>query len=189
MAISLIQQPSSRCGRTLQGGFTLVEVMVALALTTIIMAAVLTTYAITSRSFRAIANYAEIHADGRLAIDQFARDMRGVNRIVSVGSSNLVVTIPTAFNNVGGVLTNKTVTYALNNKILYRGDSATGQNSPMAYNIHSLHFTLFDKVGNPTTLTANAKGIQIDLKLRKYVQSQLQSEDFLSARLDMRNIP
>ena len=155
MPIPLIQQPSNRRGVTVQGGFTLVEVMVALALTTIIMAAVLTTYAIASRGFRAIANYAEIHADGRLAIDQFARDMRGVNGIVSLGSSNLVVTIPTAFNNTGLALTNKTVTYTLTNKILYRSDSATGQNSPLAYNIHSLDFTLFDKVGNSTTLTCS----------------------------------
>lgn len=172
-----------------QQGFTLVEVMVALAIGSMIMAAVLTTYVISIRGFRAIANYAEIHADGRLAIDQFARDMRGVSRVVSINSSNLVVTIPIAFSNTGSVISNKTVTYSLSNKTLYRADTLSGQNSAIAHNIHAVNFVLFDKVGNPTTLTSIAKGVQIDLELRKYVLSQLQSEDFLSARLDMRNVP
>jgi Tfp pilus assembly protein PilW len=177
----------SRRSRRVEG-FTLVEAMVALALSSMIMVAVLTTFIMSVRGFRAIANYAEIHADGRLAIDQFARDMRAVNDITSCGASNLVVSIPTAFSNSGTALTNKTVTYSISNGTLYRTDSATGITKGMANNIYSLEFKLYNKVGSQTTVLDTAKGIQIDLKLRKYVQSQLQSEDFLSARLDMRNI-
>ncbi len=160
----------------------------AVAIAGIIMAAVMTTYIISIRGFRAIANYAEIHADGRLAIDYFARDMRGVNEITSCSTSNLVVTIPTAFNSSGGIISRKTVAYFIRYGTLYRADSDAGATSALARNIYDLRFEMYDKVGNPTTLTSNAKGVQVDIKLRKNVQSQLQTEDFLSARLDMRNV-
>ncbi len=176
-------------GRAREDGFTLVEIMVAMAIGSIIMAAVMTTYIISIRGFRAIANYAEIHGDGRLAIDYFARDMRGVSAIVKFGSSYLVVTIPTEFSNTGSAIAQKTVIYSISNGTLYRTDSATGTTSALAHNIYHLQFQMYDKVGNPTTLTSHAKGIQVDIKLRKNVQRQFQTEDFLSARLDMRNVP
>lgn len=162
--------------------------MIGIVISSIILAGVLTTYIICMRGFRAISNYAEIHSGGRIAIDQFARDMRAVNSVTSYAASNLVVTIPTAFSATGTVLTNKTVTYSVNGGTLYRTDSATGNTKLMVRNIYDLRFVLYDKVGSPTTILNNAKGVQVDLKLRKYVQSQIQSEDFLSARLDMRNI-
>lgn len=178
----------SKEGQSGAAGFTLAEVMVATALGSMIMLAVVTTYLIAIRSFRAISNYAEIHADGRLAIDQFARDMRAVNRVTSFSISNIVVSIPVAFSSTGSVTTNKTVAYSISNGTLYRSDSAAGSTKALAGNIYSLSFQLYDKVGSATSLTNNAKGVQLDVKLRKYVQNQLQSEDFLSARLDMRNI-
>ena len=178
-----------RADRHRETGFTLVEVMVAVAIGGIIMAAVMTTYVISIRGFRAIANYAEIHSDGRLAIDYFAKDMRAVSTVSNFGTSNLVVTIPTAFTVTGSVISNKTVTYSISSGTLYRADSSTGKTSALAHNIYELGFEMYDKVGNTTTLTSNAKGIQVDIKLRKNVQSQFQTEDFLSARLDMRNVP
>ena len=44
-------------------------------------------------------------------------------------------------------------------------------------------------IGTNTTLTSVAKSIAIEIKLRKYTISQIQSEDFIAARLDMRNKP
>jgi hypothetical protein len=48
---------------------------------------------------------------------------------------------------------------------------------------------LYDKLGSNTVVLSNAKGVQVDIRLRKYVINQVQSEDYLSARLDMRNTP
>lgn len=169
--------------------FTLAEVMVASAIGSLILGAIMTTYVFSLRGFQAISNYTEIHADGRMAIDHFARDVRGVYQITSFNPSNLVVRIPTAFSSSGGVTSYKTVTYSMNGGALYRTDSSTGRTSRLATNIHQLTFSLYDRLGNPTTLTSNAKGIQVDIRLRKYVVSQIQSEDYLSARLNMRNIP
>ena len=70
---------------------------------------------------------------------------------------------------------------------LFRTDSSTTNTDMLATNIYSLTLALYDHVGSNTTLVSTAKGIQIDIKLRKQVISNIQSEDYLSARVDMRN--
>jgi prepilin-type N-terminal cleavage/methylation domain-containing protein len=175
---------------TRPGGFTLTELMITSAIGSITLAAILTTYVFSLKSFQAISNYSEIHAAGRKAVDHFSRDIRAVNNIASFNAASyLRVTIPTNFAANGAITGVKTITYSYNNGALYRTDSSTGTTSMLATNIYQLSFTLYDKLGNPTSVPANAKGIQVDIRLRKFVISQIQSEDFLSARLDMRNTP
>lgn len=171
------------------GGFTLLEAMMAMSIGAITTAAAVTTYIYSVKAFQAISNYAQIHGDGRLAIDQFARDMRAVYQVVSVNQSNLVVKIPVVFSNTGGVTSNKTVTYSLSGGKLYRTDSSLSGSKLLAENIHELTFTPYDRALQTNNVLSVMKGIQVDIKLRKYVISQIQSEDYLSARLDMRNKP
>jgi hypothetical protein len=166
-----------------------VEVLIAGTIGTVIMGAVITTYLVSVRGFTAISNYSEIHADGRRAVDIFSRDMRTLYQITSYGPSNLVCRLPTGFSSSGAVTSYKTITYSINKGALYRSDSSTGKTSMLATNIYQLNFKLYDRIGSNTTVIGTAKGIQLDIKLRKRVVSQIQSEDYLSARLDMRNKP
>ena len=170
-------------------GMTLAELMVATAIGAITLAGVSTTYIISLRSFMAITNYNRIHADGRLAVTYFAKDMRAVSSITSFpNSSNITVTIPTAFNSSGTVTSSKSVSYMTSGGAFYRLDSSTGNTDMLATNINRLTFTLFDLLGNSNSVTlANAKGVQLDINLRTYVGSRIQTEDYLSARYDMRN--
>src|SRR5258706_6318913 len=167
-------------------GYTLGEMLVSSAVGSLAIAAILTTYVFSVKSFSSIAHYAEIHCAGRHAVDVFARDMRAVNQVNSFSSTSLQVTVPTAFNN-GAVGAIKTVTYVSSGGAFYRTDSSTGKTSMLATNIYQVTFKLYDRLGSNTTVIANSKGVQVDLKMRKYVISQIQSEDYLSARLDMRN--
>ena len=163
--------------------------MVAAAIGSLAMAGVVSSYMFAIKGFRAISHYVEIHRDGRRAVDRFSQDMRAVSSVTSFNASNLVVRIPTAYNSSGNVISNKTVTYAMSSGALRRTDSSTGLTKTLATNIYQLTFRLFDKLGTNTTVLSSAKGIQVDIKLRKYVIGSVQSEDYLSARLDMRNIP
>lgn len=176
----------SRCARA---GYTIVELMVAGSVGAFILAGVLSTYVYAVKGFRAIGNYVEIHQGGRRAVDQFSQDVRGVSGITAFSSTNLIMTIPTAFNNTGGAISNKTVSYYLKSGTLFRTDTSTGITNDLCPNIYQLTFTLYDRIGSNTSLRTIAKGIQVDIQLRKYVMSQIESEDYLSARLDMRNTP
>jgi Tfp pilus assembly protein PilW len=169
-------------------GFTMSEMLAATAIGTFIVAGIMTTYLLSVKSFRAIGHYIEIHTAGRQAVDHFARDMRGVYAISSFSASNIVVSIPTAFSGSGGVLSNKTVAYTYSGGALYRTEYGAGT-AMLATNIYQLTFMLYDKLGSNTVVLSNAKGVQVDIRLRKYVINQVQSEDYLSARLDMRNKP
>lgn len=171
-------------------GMTMAEMMVATAIGAMILAGVATTYIMSLRGFIASSNYYQIHGDGRLAVTYFAKDMRAVSNITSfANSSNITVSIPTGFDSTGGVTNSATVTYSTSAGALYRYDSRTGNTDMLASNINQLTFTLYDLAGNAITngVTSNAKGIQVDVKLRKTVGSRAQTEDFLSARYDMRN--
>jgi len=179
-------------------GFTLIEALLGLAIGSMLLAAILSTYIYCSKAYQAVSNYRQIHAYGRRAVDWFARDVRGVSSITTLSTnsntSTLVIVIPTAFSSSGTVTASKTVTYTCygcNNTIgsgyLYRSDTHTSNTTMLATNICNLTISLYDHVGSNTTLLSIAKGIQIDIKLRRRVISTIQSEDYLSARLDMRN--
>lgn len=172
-----------------RSGFTLTETMVALTIGAFIMAAVMTTYIMSIRSFQSLANYWEIHAAGRRAVDRFSSDIRAVSSITSLTTSNIVCVVPTAFNSQGVATTSKTVGYYLSGGTFYRTDSTVTGAKKLASNIYLITFKLYDKLGNVTTSKDIAKSIQLDIKLRKYAANQIQSEDYLSARLVMRNKP
>jgi prepilin-type N-terminal cleavage/methylation domain-containing protein len=171
-------------------GFTLTEMLVSVAIGGVILAALLTSFIMCQRSLLAISNYWQIHADGRVAIDRFAADMRQVSAVTSFNSnSTLVVVIPTNFTSNGTIQGSKTVTYSYGGGALKRTDSTTGLTTVLATNIYSLGFRLYDKVTSNTTVLSTAKGVQMELFLRLYTAGQAQTEDYLSARLVLRNTP
>lgn len=163
--------------------------MIATAIGAFILVGVMTTYILCLRSFAAISNYDKMHGDGRLAVTYFAKDMRAVSSITAFpNSSNITVSIPTAFNSSGGIISNKTVSYTTSGGGFYRLDSSNGNNDMLATNINQLTFTLYDLLGNGNNVTTNtAKGVQLDIHLRTSIGSRIQTEDYLSARYDMRN--
>jgi Tfp pilus assembly protein PilW len=162
--------------------------MMSVTLGALLLAGSVGTYLQCLKAFTAAGNYTQIHGDGRSAVNWFAKDMRAASQITSFNGSNVTITIPTAFSASGVILSNKTVSYTYDgSNILYRTDSSTGKTAPLAYNIYQLTYTLFNHVGSNTTLVSAAKGIQLDIKLRKTMMNQTETEDYLSARFDMRN--
>ncbi len=170
-------------------GFTLAEAMMGVAIGSIIMAGVLSSYIMCARQFRALANYWEIHSDGRYAVDRFTSDIRSVYDVTSYSSNGpLVVKLP-YFNNGGVVTGSTTVTYTYTAGALKRTVSNPASTSVLATNVYDCKFYLYDRVGNPTTVLANSKGVVIEIFLRKYTAGRKQTEDYLSARVNMRNKP
>ena len=172
------------------GAFTLIETLLSASLGTFILSGVMTTYIGSMKGLQTISNYVEIHQNGRHAVDVFGRDMQAVSGISSCSTSGaMVVTIPISFTWNGIVTATKTITYSSSGNGWYRHDSQTGGTHMIANNAYQVVLTLFDRIGNPTTIPSIAKCVQVDLRLRKYVMSQVQSEDYVSARVIMRNKP
>ena len=76
-----------------------------LAIGGILVTGILSTYVYATKGYFAVSNYRQIHANGRKAIDYFARDIRGVSTISTLSTNSstktLAVVIPIAFNSSG----------------------------------------------------------------------------------------
>jgi prepilin-type N-terminal cleavage/methylation domain-containing protein len=73
--------PQRRYGPGPQRGYTLVEVMVAMGVGMLALAAVAATTLFCLRSFAGIYNYSDLNASSRLALDTMSREIRGASYV------------------------------------------------------------------------------------------------------------
>lgn len=69
-------------------GFTLIEMMVAGALTTFLMASVITLGMYTSKSFCMMGNYVDLDSQSRNAVDILGREIRDASALVAFSTNN-----------------------------------------------------------------------------------------------------
>jgi hypothetical protein len=95
--------------------------------------------------------------------------------------------LPTAFDASGKVTASNLVSHSFSNGAWYR---TVGAGSPklMATNVASLSFTLYD-TSNGVTQVSSAVAVQIEAILRQQSRNLTQSEDIVSARFHLRNMP
>jgi prepilin-type N-terminal cleavage/methylation domain-containing protein len=74
-----------------RAGFTLVELIVGIALGTLVLVAVASIYLFSLTSYASLANYAELNAKDRMASDTISRDIRSASAVASVTASQLVL--------------------------------------------------------------------------------------------------
>lgn len=173
--------------RNRRRGFTLVEVMISASLGAVIMAGVLSTFLFLGRSAANVANYADLEASTREALEFFGQDTRQASEIVWNSASSVTL-----------VVNGSTVTYA------YDGGSATftrTQNGNMRVLMsgvtNDFSFTGYMINGNivPTSTAAqlaaaggSTKQLQIYLKAQRSTQTAATaSHTVLSARFILRN--
>ena len=175
--------------RVSRSGFTLVEMLFTLAIGTFIIAGVMTSYIFTVKGFYGLSNYNEIQADGRRGLDWFARDLRAGMAVASCTSNQLITVLPVTVGSDGRVTASNQVTHVYQGGSWYRIQGSTGQTTLLAKNVAQLTFSLYDTAGNVTTQARRAASVQLIAVLKKNVQGNNQTADFLSARLRMRNAP
>jgi Tfp pilus assembly protein PilW len=162
---------------------TLVEVLVASAIASIVLTAVamLTIYA--ARSVLAMTNYSELDRISRNALDVMTRDIRQANGLMSYTSSRIVLVNPDTttctytYDSSAGTLTRADST---SSKILLTGcdqlSFAISQRSP------SNDFTFF-----PATL-ATAKLVDVSWKCSRQIKARkVNTESIQTAKIVMRN--
>ena len=192
--------------------FTLVEIMVASAIATVILGAIISSYILLARNFRDIVADTSLHGKARMGVDYFTRDMRAAYDVVSFNSSNLTVIIPVAYSSGGDLTSSNQVTYQLKNAALYRTDLRTGKALMVATNVVNAGFSLFNNTGDDISATAGntsmvitndadgvsttnvtidayseVKGVQMSFSLAGSVRKGVASENYSSAIVNMRS--
>ncbi len=172
-------------------GITLVELLIASLVATVIGAAIVIVFISGQNSFVVGTNLLEIHADARLAMEWIARDVQWTNQILAniniggttytSGASEVVLSVPSV--NAGDIVTGSfdSIVYTLNGTNLMRlvvPDAASSRlrsSDIIANNINNLQFG------------AGVDSIAVSLTAQKTVLGARVLSETLNLLIKMRN--
>ncbi len=171
-------------------GLTLIELLVAVGLSTLVFAGVSSGVFYCARSFVALANYVALDNSSRSALDWMTTDIRQANRLISYAPTNLVFEMT-----ANGATSNLTYNYNAAAGTLTR--NYTNKTTTLLSEIvpNSLQFSIFKRnvEGGPLVsprITTNAsicKGVQLSWTCsRKILGKSATTESVQSAQIVIR---
>ena len=169
--------------RRSRAGMTLVEVVVASAVGSLLAVAVASFIIYSARSFVSIMNYSEMQGDSRNALDIITQEIRQATALTSYSTNNLTF-------DLGGTPLSYTYDAAAKTLIRSRG----GENKTLLRQCDTLTFSIFQRnpVGGtydqyPTATAATCKLVQLYwICSRKVLGTRLNTETIRSAKIVIR---
>jgi type IV pilus assembly protein PilW len=172
-------------------GFTLVEVLVALAAGSVLLAAVASIFVLQQQCFEAHEQKVELVQTARAAMDMIVREVRmagfdptgaGIEGISSTGSQ---LRIATDFRGAKRTEPPDGKTDDPNECILYVHDrkkalvcrNTGGGNQPFAEKIEAFTFTCLDDKGNPTTIAKHIRQVRVTIIARTDPEPRADKKD------------
>ncbi len=180
--------PERRAGRRSRAGFSLIELVVAMTIASMAMAAVLSTSIFIGRSCVATTDYADMTREARTALELFARDVRMASDVTAFSSTAVTLTVVTSSGT-------KTVnyTYVPGTKIFYQ-NFGTAQQRRLITSIETLTLKAYglatDASGEPKEANNLLEIKQLQLQLRSVRTGpgkSSASNNVVSARYILRN--
>ena len=176
--------------RSGNSGLTLVELMVAMVLSLVLMAAVYLLYQIQNSSANTQGYVSRMQQDLRLSMDAMEKDIRmagydpGNSKnfgLVTASAHELTLTIDA--NTSGVVDAGERITYSQTDGVLNR--TVNSGVVPFAYNVTTLGFAYYDRLGDPTTTLANIRAVMVTLGVRS-AKPDPESGAYLERKLERR---
>lgn len=143
VCMSLIS--ASRRHRSSPAGFTLVEVIVAVALSAIIFAGILSGYTFLARNFTRLLNTQGQDTKSRKAVYIFSQDISKAVQVASAADTHLTLLLPVS----GGTTSSVSYDYNSTDGTLTRTDSSSSV--VLLSNLTYLDFNYFNKAGGAVT--------------------------------------
>ncbi len=170
--------------KSLTAGFTLVELMVGIALGILLLLGVASMYLFSLKSFTSMANYSALNARSRYASDIITRDIRSATGVTSATSQQLVLRFGRA-----------DLTYNYDEDAGTLSRSYLGRNKVLLEGVKSLSFSLYQRPTNgaayeefsvATATDAKLVGFQWECSRRVY-GTQNNSQSLEAALVKIRN--
>jgi len=176
-------------------GFTLVELIMATAISGIILASMVGTFLTFALGARGVGAYTQMSKSSRMALEYFARDMRSAEDVRLVTESSLTIVAPSS-----GFYTGSEVTYDYDSdaKVLFRieRDAAANEisNQILLEGVEAFTFSYFDPLGKSLSASSpsillSVKSVQVDAELLREISRSDATDYIISARFMMRNRP
>jgi type IV pilus assembly protein PilW len=153
-------------------GFTLVELLIAMAITGIILGAVVSTFIIQRKSYALQEQITEMLQNARAAMETMTREIRMAG-YHTIGAAFDGITYNAAQLQIRADLNSDGDTNDTDENIIYSHDAANlqiirnaGADQPLADRIQNFTFNYLDKDGNPTTISANIRQVNIAITAR-----------------------
>lgn len=168
-----------------RAGFTLVEVLITMAISLILAAAIAAFYLFSSRSFLALNNYTDMNLLSQLALDKMSKDIRQAKQVTAYTTNSVT------FTDVNG--NPLQFTYNSTAKTLSRVSG--GQTTTYLTNCDSLQFAIYQATPTSNTFTCytpayvtNARVIQVSwVTFRTIRGNKATTESMESAQIALRN--
>jgi len=161
-------------------GFTLVEVLIAMAIGGLLLGAVISTFLMQSKSYDVQEQMTEVVQTARAAMDMISREVRmagydptgagfdgipyhsaQLQLLADLRGANATDPSDGDTNDP-----NENITYVYDSKNLQIDRNTGGGNQPFAENIGAFAFAYLDKDGHPTTTTADIQQIRVTITAR-----------------------
>jgi len=163
-------------------GFTLVELMIAMSLSAVVFAAILSAYVFIGRNLTRLVNLQQQEGQCRRILNTLAKDVGMAMRVTTASDTQLTLTVPT-----GASTTN--VVYNYNNGTLTRTDAAGS--TTLLTGVITLDFNYYNRAGTASTSPLSIK--QVELSYTSAAGSSANGTQaryaIVSPRLVLRNTP
>src|SRR3954469_16150947 len=163
-------------------GFSLVELMISMALVAMLTLALLTSYVFIARGDRSLQNYGDMNAQARKLLEQLGEDLRAATDVTNFTATSLTLTVPT------------NVTATTTQDVIWDFNSITGRvtrqdatsTATMAQDVQTFAFYYANSNNVQTASLVEVKQVQLSLRMLRLVASSITSEYVISAQFTMR---
>lgn len=177
----------------LKKGFTLVELMISMTLSSFVLASVTSTFIAFARGANSIGAYTEMSSQSRKTLEIFARDIRAAEEIASATGSSITITMPdNAFYSGQTIEFIYDNVFELVSRVEYDSGGTLISNDVLLDGVAAFTFTVYDPLGSELafdtpSLLLSIKSIQMDSELFRKISSTDATDHIISARFMMRN--
>jgi prepilin-type N-terminal cleavage/methylation domain-containing protein len=164
------------------GGFSLVELMISLALVAMLTLALLTSYVFIARGDRSLQNYGDMNAQARRLLEMLGEDLRAATDVTNFTASTLTITVPT--NASATTTQDVTWNYDEVNQTLTRQAGTT--TATLAKDVETFSFYYANGNNVQTASLVEVKQVQLSLRMLRLVAGTITSEYVISTQFTMR---
>jgi Tfp pilus assembly protein PilW len=170
---------------THSSGFTLVELLIYVAIAPIILSGILSSYLFFVKSTMSLGNYNDLNTRTRNGLELFGRDMRMVSDVNTTGGTPAADYIMLEIQGANG--TTDIVEYIFDDTTKKLIRRSNGNDVTVFEDLTACSLKYFSILDVETVKPIEIKKVQLDATMQRLVQHLENSQHVISARFMMRN--